>query len=319
MRLWQRFASSKKARIAALAILGFAIFSYAAIILVSEIFGAGDDEGKVYRKLEGDRVLLMSTDNNSYCVISNQSWDCLKTIPNLVSYWERRNTVATTLTGLNLLLCNESVLYRKNDDAKWWHLINCRHGNTFPSSNTAALQTYQNYLPYSSTAKSCKSRNANIVRSTAGQVIMQNTPDAQIVSACYEDGIGTIYFDCVNGFTGYKDSKISVEVAYGVWKTNAVGIVESREFPKDVEFYDNGVPVPPNEKNAHEIMVDVDGNLQTNEYARCAWVKANMTGKYWSGSEYDIAVTKELKLELPLSGQSAGNMDNFGHRSKMRA
>ena len=81
MRLWQRFASSKKARIVALAILGVAIFSYAAIILVSEIFGAGEDAGKVYRKLEGDRVLLMSTDNNSYCVISNQSFDCISSIP----------------------------------------------------------------------------------------------------------------------------------------------------------------------------------------------------------------------------------------------
>ena len=140
---------------------------------------------------------------------------------------------------------------------------------------------------------------------------MQNTPDAQVISSCYADGIGTIYFDCVNGFTGYKDGKISVEVAYGVWKTNESGVVVSREFPKDVEFYANGVPVPPDEFNAHEIVTDVDGNVSTNEYGRCAWVKANLTGKYWSGAAYEIAPTQELKLELPLSGQNAGNMDNF--------
>ena len=74
MRLWQRFASSKKARIVALAILGVAIFSYAAIILVSEIFGAGKDAGKVYRKLEGDRVLLMNDDVNKLCQVQFQGY-----------------------------------------------------------------------------------------------------------------------------------------------------------------------------------------------------------------------------------------------------
>lgn len=144
---------------------------------------------------------------------------------------------------------------------------------------------------------------------------MQNTPDAQVISSCYADGIGTIYFDCVNGFTGYKDGKISVEVAYGVWKTNKWGVVVSREFPKDVLFYDNDVPVPPDEFNAHEIVTDVEGNVSTNEYGRCAWVKANLTGKYWSGAAYDIAPTQELKLELPIAAEgvldNAGSMDNF--------
>ena len=74
MRPFYNFALSKKGRIAALAILGFAFLSFAAIVLVSEIFGFGEDEGKVYRKLEGDRVLLMNDDVNKLCQVQFQGY-----------------------------------------------------------------------------------------------------------------------------------------------------------------------------------------------------------------------------------------------------
>jgi hypothetical protein len=60
-----------------LAILGFAFLSFAAITIVKEIFGTGEDvESKVYRKLEGDRVLLMNGDTRTFpdAPITRQGW-----------------------------------------------------------------------------------------------------------------------------------------------------------------------------------------------------------------------------------------------------
>ena len=314
MKALIRFFSSKRARIAALAILGFAFLSFAAIVLVSEIFGFGEDEGKVYRKLGGDRVLLMNRDGNS---INSIRWQGYADTAVTREYWWEFLATSEVSLGNKLKPPTHSRMHATGANGKiLWELKNCRHGNTY----TGSYLTYQNYLPFSSTSytidvASSNLRQAKATAATAGQIVMQNTPEAQVISSCYSDGIGTIYFDCVNGFTGYKDGKISVEVAYGVWKTNEAGLVVSREFPKDVEFYADGTPVPPDEAGAHEITVDVDGNVQTNEYGRCVWVKANMTGRYWSGSEGDIAPTQELKLELPIAAEgvldNAGSMDNF--------
>ena len=55
-----RNIKSRKMGIFLLAVLGMHFGdSYAAIVFTLETFGFGEDEGKVYRKLEGDRVLLM--------------------------------------------------------------------------------------------------------------------------------------------------------------------------------------------------------------------------------------------------------------------
>ena len=306
-----RNIKSRKMGIFLLAVLGMHFGdSYAAIVSTLETFGFGEDEGKVYRKLEGDRVLLMNRDDNTNCPIKFQGYADTGSTRDF--WWELLEASEVSL-GNNLKPAVRSKLRTTGAAGKvLWDLKYCRHGNTY----TGIYLTYQNYLPFSSTScpitlPSGYPIQLKATAATAGQIVMQNTPDAQVISSCYSDGIGTIYFDCVNGFTGYKDGKLSVEVAYGVWKTNESGVVVSREFPKDVDFYANGIPVPPNEFNAHEIVTDVNGNLQTNEYARCVWVKANLTGKYWSGAAYDITPTQELKLELPLSGQTAGNMDNF--------
>ena len=137
MRLWQRFASSKKARIVALAILGFAIFSYAAIILVSEIFGAGEDAGKVYRKLEGDRVLLMNGDTKTFAdaPITRQGWGDTRSTYD--TFWTNVSGTAgsaakPSIDTLPMLQAGTHFqLWTKNWGSKLWEIQNCRMGNTF--------------------------------------------------------------------------------------------------------------------------------------------------------------------------------------------
>ncbi|MBR3922706.1 MAG: hypothetical protein IKJ45_06310, partial [Kiritimatiellae bacterium] len=233
MKALIRFFSSKRARIAALAILGFAFLSFAAIVLVSEIFGFGEDEGKVYHVMSHDRVLLLNADTNTKSPISWQGYNDTWYADDDV-FWVHSDEAKPTV--YKYLQKGSYHQFWADINTKLWQLNNCRYGNTYTdTSNTR--QTYQNYLPFSSTARRVTSSSSAIGTRAyeCGHIVMQNTPDAQVISSCYSDGIGTIYFDCVNGFTGYKDGKISVEVAYGVWKTNESGVVVSREFPKDVE------------------------------------------------------------------------------------
>ena len=140
MRPFYNFALSKKGRIAALAILGFAFLSFAAIVLVSEIFGFGEDEGKVYRKLEGDRVLLMNRDVNELCPISFQGY--ADTGSTYDFWWKLLETSEVSL-GNNLKPSVRSQLRTTGSAGKvLWELKNCRHGNTY----TGSFLDYQNYL-----------------------------------------------------------------------------------------------------------------------------------------------------------------------------
>ena len=146
MSLIKRFLLSKKGRIAALAILGFAFLSFAAIVLVSEIFGFGEDEGKVYRKLEGDRVLLMNRDDNTNCPIKFQGYADTGSTRDF--WWELLEASEVSL-GNNLEPAVRSKLRTTGSAGKvLWDLKYCRHGNTY----TGIYLTYQNYLPFSSTS-----------------------------------------------------------------------------------------------------------------------------------------------------------------------
>ena len=136
MRPFYNFALSKKGRIAALAILGFAFLSFAAIVLVSEIFGFGEDEGKVYRKLEGDRVLLMNRDANTLNPILYQGY--ADTVNNRTFWWELLDKLDVAL--YNLKNEHHSRLRMTGENGKiLWELKNCRHGNTYAGSNVRAL------------------------------------------------------------------------------------------------------------------------------------------------------------------------------------
>ena len=95
----------------------------------------------------------------------------------------------------------ESILWTMGYTNKLWHLVDCRHGNTFNSANdTTALPQTQNFLPYSANTVRITSGTMAVRRRDVGQVVMRNALDAAVYSPCYTNGIGTIYFDAVNGW-----------------------------------------------------------------------------------------------------------------------
>ena len=153
----------------------------------------------------GGRILLLNNDckvsgDRNNPEISHQGYaDSVKTDP---TYWQHLDV--DSISVFNLRNGTSSILWAQGD-IKLWHLIECRHGNTFPRNNdTVQLSTLpeQNFLPWSTTSLRTTARNdaRTMQRRAVGQILMRDTKEATVYSPCYTNGIGTIYFDAVNGW-----------------------------------------------------------------------------------------------------------------------
>ena len=177
---------------------------------------------------EDGRVLLMNNDGGdaTHPAIDYQGWwDRLDRDPTLQtksSYWECLVSDDFEDTIYNIKAGTSWVLWTQNRETRLWHLENCRHGNTYDKGavtqygNQPRMESNQNYLPWSKTSRRITTHNTMAARAgEVGQVLMRNLVDACVYSPCYTNGVGTIYFDVVNGWT--RDApdayKIVVEVA----------------------------------------------------------------------------------------------------------
>lgn len=184
---------------------------------VYDIGGSGGDSG---------RILLMNADNNASGPVTNQGW-CAQDDSG-VTYWR---TLSASAGTNNVKPGTEFALIRSADTNVLWHLIDCCQGNTFPTNDTTALSTSLCYLPSSSaTALSITNEDVKATRSGTGWLLMRNVecPEqivdefganagACVYSSCYSNGIGTVYFDAVNGrksVAGNADSyRLVLEIA----------------------------------------------------------------------------------------------------------
>lgn len=232
---------------------------------------------------DSGRILLMNRHAvGSQDVVNHQGYcfndvDRPKTYQDSKFIWvvlEPQDAATTALP--NLKPATESIFYTvKNEakDIKLWHLINCRHGNTMKTeSETSATFTpnpAQNYLSWSPQSYRITGLEQDpVTPATVGQIVMRNwigTPDAAyqtaaaVYSPCYDDGIGTIYFDAVNGWNNNigNNYRICVEIC-----TNVLG--------------DASALLPPTDDNIMEMTLTVDeptGDVTTNieYYAKAVW------------------------------------------------
>ena len=239
------------------------------------------------------------------------------------NWWEMLNEDGVLLDDYNLQDGTHFTCHAKGDDGPvLWEFINCRGGNLNPQDEDATPRNYQNCLPWSDAAYAFNSRVRTANQTSAGTLVMQNTPDAQVMSSCLKDGIGTIYFDAVNGFTGYQLARLQVEVAYGVWKTNATGRIEKpegeRKVPDDLEIAADGSFVPPDAAHADEHHTVDEGaetkTVETNVNARIAWVPVRTTGHWWcNGDDRPVAYTNTVvSLKMPeKTGTITDHFANF--------
>lgn len=182
-------------------------------------FEIDEDEKKVYFTIvkdsgtasagdtAGGRILLMNNDFSQggtadEPTIGSQGYS--DTNETAAVYWQFADRTPSGITTMNVMDGTNSILWSVSNDKsvtnKLWHLVASRHGNTFPSDGSG-LDDSQNYLPWS--AKSCSITNGTVAAQSgadAGQILMLNTTEAAVYSPCYDEGIGTIYFDAVNGW-----------------------------------------------------------------------------------------------------------------------
>lgn len=209
-------------------------------------FTIAKDSGK---KSVGDtasgRILLMNNDfsqggDAASPSIGSQGYSDTNATDSV--FWEFPDGFDEITSTLNPMPGTNSILWSVSDDKsvtnKLWHLVSSRHGNTFPSDG-APLNASQNYLPWSA-ASSCSITNGAVAAQSgadAGQILMLNTTEACVYSPCYTNGIGTIYFDAVNGWTNNPAAyQLIVEYATNtltgasiadenLWQTDELGVV----------------------------------------------------------------------------------------------
>ena len=170
--LFGRLASlSRRSVPSALLLLAFALLPCARV------------EGAQYTTMGNDRILLMNNWTKGRVSIKNQGY--YDTGDTNATYWVHVGGLHRTYsTGTNhFMYAQDGTLY--------WQLFNCRAGSGEGASGLNWLPTSQ-YSLQSGTGRS-------IVKASAS-VIMRNNLGSQVYSPYYEDGIGTIYFDAVNGY-----------------------------------------------------------------------------------------------------------------------
>ena len=198
-----------------------------------------------------------------------------------------------------------------------WGLENVRFGNLFNNGRfhpgergAAGLRPEQNYLPWNPLSERMLGATGLQVgeyHRYAGTFLLQNVCNtnlqryAQICSPCYDEGIGTIYFDVVNAFTnnvrdadGKANYAIVVEIA-----TNVTGRIRT---PPVDGIWPDGIASG-----------DEEGNI-FDPYFYADWHAIEMIPvRFKADTGVDVVDCERLpptkELELDLTG--GGSVTNF--------
>ena len=169
--------------------------------------------GGLYNRMPSDRILLMNNDDKLACQIKLQGYNDTNTTAD--TYWVHDGPQATgTLLAGSLQKGTNHTFYAKGG-RKLWELRSCRAGSA------TRLTNGRNFLPWTTTARGIDNSKP-VPMNTSGclqvaTINMQNTTGACVYSPFYTNGIGSIYFDAVNGWTDSITSAIDVQIA-----TNAI-------------------------------------------------------------------------------------------------
>ena len=210
------------------------------------------------------RVLLMNNDTNNICPIHGQGYADTNETTTAVggTFWWHDDVVAPgtrTLPGMYLQLMPgaKHVLYQKtaSGNKALWTLEQCRTGSGGYNLATSGDNGARNFLPWSDTCQPIDPINysspiPNTWASGAtrlggikqvAHISMRCTTDACVYSPFYDDGVGEIYFDIVNGWSLLEPDSVCVEIATRV-KDGLSGVTFGDGLQWDE--YDWGDPVP---------------------------------------------------------------------------
>ena len=244
---------------------------------------------------EAGRVLLANNSSGSPRINYQAYYFKSPTYTNSVTFWVHEGSTAKS--G-NMLVGETHTYYTKQYGQKLWYLENVRIGNSMPTTGAGAdgLLTTQVYLPWETPINwSASAGRGTAGRAEVAHMLLRNMYDACVYSSCFDDGIGTIYFDAVNGWTtataaDASNYRIVVEIA-----TNCVS--STGRIMEDSD----GNPLPPTDENVLEIidrhpetMIDPDDP----EHTITNWIEG-VTNTYGHANWQPLPLTV-LKRDYPL-------------------
>lgn len=209
------------------------------------------------------RVLLANNEPGTVAPIMDQDYDqTVESSPSI--YWEHGGDTAQYFS--NLKFGTEHTLVAGSPVAELcgatniWRMSNVYIGSTYTSFGIDD-EELRNYLPYSATSAGSIA--------AASYLVMRNVTDATICSPCYTNGVGTIYFDAVNGWTidagnGYNlvvevltgEAALADSVAEDQWKP-----VEMRPLLRDTAVADTFTQL----EATNELALNVTNGLKSVE------------------------------------------------------
>ena len=246
------------------------------------------------------RVLLANDDEAAGHAITDQGYWQTNVVDGVAyrTFWDHGTTTHRAPPGSSwpYLLFGVDHMLKHVDDIGMtnviWRFKDVIFGNQFGRTTSGPVFAgTRAYLPWSATSHgiSTKEEGAQKISSLAevGNVILRDRLDAAVYSPCYPDGIGTIYFDVVNGETaGGADSyKIVVEVATAT---------------------DEGL-APTDENSRAKVGDSVFPNLELIE---TNWVKRVMFPLVRDNNVANFSVAGSTK-ELALGVKKMGTTNNF--------
>ncbi len=152
-----------------------------------------DLKGSASSATQAGRVLL-ANDDRAAPEVTGQAYDL--TNPASDTYWEHSGDKAVDgyvylKKGVDHRLLSREAVADLCGSKTIWTLNDVRMGNLY---NKALRPTpARNYLPFSKTSADDAGG--------AMHLVVRNVLDASIISPCYSNGVGVVYFDAVNGFT----------------------------------------------------------------------------------------------------------------------
>lgn len=258
-----------------------------------------------YVLTSSDRVLLFNVDKNADAPVADQqNWsntDSKKSV-----FWNRLNDLdnGNATKYPQLQKCNMFEMWTQNYGSKLWTLDYCRQGNTYNSDGSMA--SGQNYLPVSSTSRRYNSPTLSATTKTSASLAMQNTTNSCIYSSCYDEGIGVIYFDAVNG-SATAENRLVVEVC-----TKVIALEEDSSGRMILSPDGAIADLPPTDENS----MYVDENGVTNRFARCVWEPVGGFRYFISDGVIDETLSSAFDGEITLDCTTGGsNQDWFRIRT----
>ncbi len=149
------------------------------------------------------RILLANNDSNPIAPITGQAYN--NTSPANAVFWIREDgdtfqstdypNIANRGKQANRRLVAREPVEELCDGTNLWILANVLQGTPFNSNASALQKARRNILPFSPTSVSGIAR---LWTNNVYNLVFRNIENSQVISPCYTNGIGTIYFDAVN-------------------------------------------------------------------------------------------------------------------------